>query len=123
MMLHPTEKEERLYLDEIEKELKEELVELDEKLQEYQEKILGLKQYMYENQAQLDNVEKAMSRVSVLEEALFWGGCPQAEKAGHQADRLAVLRQDRLLPRRQRGSVLHRCVRLFPRRRSAQSDL
>lgn len=70
-MLHPTEKEERLYLDEIEKELKEELVELDEKLQEYQEKILGLKQYMYENQAQLDNVEKAMSRISVLEEALF----------------------------------------------------
>ena len=70
-MLHPTEKEERLYLDEIEKELKEELVELDEKLQEYQEKILGLKQYMYENQAQLDKVEKAMSRVSVLEEALF----------------------------------------------------
>lgn len=66
-MPHLTESEEKEYLKYVQQELQAKVEYIDEQIKKYHEEILEMKRYMYENQAQLDNAEKALNRVSVFD--------------------------------------------------------
>jgi DNA helicase II / ATP-dependent DNA helicase PcrA len=64
-MINKTEREERIYLEEIKGRLNKALIQIDNNVEGYSKDLLAQKEYLYENKADMDHVEKVAVHQSV----------------------------------------------------------